>query len=385
MGHLQTRYIRVEHTSLAPTTLSLAEVVVYESGKNVARRGRASQIGTDYDGRPELAIDGNHNGIYDAHSTTHSNYIPRPWWELDLIQNTQVERIEIWNREDGGFGHRLSGARVVLLDADRKVLWVHILDNPEVCTQLDVPAQGALFSQADCQQFQLYLADRPGYESMLDTEYVFELVAGGKFFGTITSWKLDEITIEVRFTEDTFEMRVPPNLLQAIWSKEVATGAISVPRDQEHSDTDNIYTMATPGKFHRTLGRVRKLEGSSVLYESNGALHKQAWAPTVGIVFRQSPASRNHISYELVDFKNGQQLMGRLQSLSENTLKFETMWGQTLVLPRRHFLRLTTNHRAVPPPSFNRPAVWFTLMGIGLVGLIALFRRSRNTPPPNAS
>ncbi|HEY2341907.1 MAG TPA: DUF1549 domain-containing protein, partial [Chthoniobacteraceae bacterium] len=116
------RFVRVE----APgknRILSLAEVQVFDGDVNVALKGKASQSSTDFNGPPELAIDGNTDGDYEkSHSVSHTKDSTNPWWEVDLGAETPVDRVVVWNRTDGGLGARLAKSRVVLLDAARKEL-----------------------------------------------------------------------------------------------------------------------------------------------------------------------------------------------------------------------------------------------------------------------
>jgi len=104
--------------------LSLAEVQVFRGDDNVAPEGKATQSSTDYDGPPQLAIDGNTNGHYfEAKSTTHTRTADDPWWEVDLGTAGAIDRIVIWNRTDGGVGTRLNNFRVAVLGSDRKPVW----------------------------------------------------------------------------------------------------------------------------------------------------------------------------------------------------------------------------------------------------------------------
>ena len=104
--------------------VSLAEVEVLHGADNVARRGAATQSSTAYGGQPELAIDGNTNGDYNAaHSTTHTEISDNPWWEVDLKIDTPIDRIVVWNRTDNELGVRLAGCEVIVLDSARKPIW----------------------------------------------------------------------------------------------------------------------------------------------------------------------------------------------------------------------------------------------------------------------
>jgi len=48
-----------------------------------------------------------------------------PWWEVDLGQPTQVDRVVLWNEDSHPY--RMIGARVSLLDPDRTPVWQQTL------------------------------------------------------------------------------------------------------------------------------------------------------------------------------------------------------------------------------------------------------------------
>jgi hypothetical protein len=104
--------------------LSLAEVEVFSGSENIARAGEATQSTVDYEGHPQLAIDGNTNGHYfEAKSTTHTQVSDDPWWELDLKSTKSLDRIQIWNRTDNGLHVRLVNFRLSILDENRGVIY----------------------------------------------------------------------------------------------------------------------------------------------------------------------------------------------------------------------------------------------------------------------
>ncbi|QDU27827.1 Planctomycete cytochrome C [Anatilimnocola aggregata] len=119
---LRGRYVRVEIPG-KKKMLSLAEVQVFSGSNNLALAGEATQSSTDYDGPPKLAIDGNTNGDFQAKSVTHTAASNDPWWEVDLKDARDVDRIVIWNRTDGNAGGRLADFQVTLLDEQRKPVW----------------------------------------------------------------------------------------------------------------------------------------------------------------------------------------------------------------------------------------------------------------------
>ncbi|MGC1276195.1 MAG: DUF1553 domain-containing protein [Planctomycetaceae bacterium] len=114
------RFVRIELPG-KQRILALAEVQVFDGEENVALAGTASQSSTAFGGEAQRAIDGNTNGEYfDANSTTHTNESRRPWWEVDLKANRPIDRIALSNRTDGDLEDRLAGAKLTVLDADRK-------------------------------------------------------------------------------------------------------------------------------------------------------------------------------------------------------------------------------------------------------------------------
>ncbi len=346
MGELQTRYVRVEHLSPTPTNLSLAEVLVFEGDKNVAREGKATQIGTDYNGTPEKAIDGNTNGDLNAgQSVTHSSYVALPWWEVDLQRNVKVKQIELWNRTDDNLGKRLAGSRIILLDADRKPLWVHSLDNPGKQTVLKIPSTGVLFSKADIQQFQRYsgvTSSTP--QSMNDKESELELVGGGKFYGTITAWIPDTISVETRFGDQTRTLTLPPVVLREIWSQEVITGKLMLPRTGEQAEFDNVYAKSESGEIQRVAGKILGRDGDSLQIEIDGKSRQLKWAKVAGLVFKLLPPATNDSPYQIVDFVSGQHLSGQVTNLSADSLQMETIWKQQIELLRSQVARISVKN-----------------------------------------
>ncbi|QQL45306.1 metallophosphoesterase family protein [Sulfuriroseicoccus oceanibius] len=102
VGELTTaRYVRISLPRSG--TLSLAEVEVISNGTNVAFQRQASQSSTHAGGDASHAVDGNTNGYFDEGSTTSTEpKQPGPWWEVDLGQMTPIDRVRVWNCQDGG-------------------------------------------------------------------------------------------------------------------------------------------------------------------------------------------------------------------------------------------------------------------------------------------
>ena len=117
------RFVRLELPG-SQKFIHVAEVEVFSNGENIARKGKATQISTDYEGKAERAIDGNTNGsYYVSNSVTHTATGDNPWWEVDLGDARPIEKVVLWNRTDGGTHARLNGFKLLLLDANRQPVW----------------------------------------------------------------------------------------------------------------------------------------------------------------------------------------------------------------------------------------------------------------------
>ncbi len=130
------RYVRVELPG-KQTYLMLAEVQVFSGTDNVATQGTAKQSSTDFGGNAKLANDGKTEGhFFRGKSVAHTALQDDPWWEVDLRSATDVDRIAIWARTDGG-GERLANFRVSLLDDKRNVVWSQtVKETPKPSTTL---------------------------------------------------------------------------------------------------------------------------------------------------------------------------------------------------------------------------------------------------------
>jgi len=112
------RYVRIELPKNG--TLTLAEVEVMSEGRNIARRGKATQKNTAHGGDASRAIDGNTKSEFGGGGQTHTEEnTGKPWWELDLGDEAAIEGITIYNREDGDLGKRLDGFTLLVLDKSR--------------------------------------------------------------------------------------------------------------------------------------------------------------------------------------------------------------------------------------------------------------------------
>ena len=81
---------------------------------NVALNQPTSQSSQDSGGSSERAVDGNHEGVYDENSCTHTDESGGAhWWQVDLGNSHDIGRVSIYHRTDC-CQDRLAGAEVIV-------------------------------------------------------------------------------------------------------------------------------------------------------------------------------------------------------------------------------------------------------------------------------
>lgn len=137
------RFVRIELPG-DRRILTLAEVEVFSAGRNIAASGKATQSSTGAGGVATRAIDGNKDPDYRKQGQTHTSNSgeKNPWWELDLGQATDIEKIGVWNRS--GFEGRLAGFAITLLDGERKEVFCATDIAAPQAMEIDVKNGGAL-------------------------------------------------------------------------------------------------------------------------------------------------------------------------------------------------------------------------------------------------
>lgn len=129
------KIVRIEKRFIDENILSLAEVVVRDSnGVNVAVLGTATQSTTRIGSGGNVASkanDGDTNGSWNHGSVTHTapnQTDASAWWQVELPEEIDISRLEIFNRTDGSQS-RLSNTRVLVLDANGNQVWSQDLDS----------------------------------------------------------------------------------------------------------------------------------------------------------------------------------------------------------------------------------------------------------------
>ncbi|HES9802487.1 TPA: discoidin domain-containing protein, partial [Streptococcus pneumoniae] len=129
------KLVKIELKSAA-IPLSLAEVEVYGSKRtpkklsNIALTKETRQSSTDYNGFSRLAVDGNKNGDYGHHSVTHTKGDSPSWWEIDLAQTEELEKLIIYNRTDAEI-QRLSNFDIIIYDSNNHEVFKQHIDSLE--------------------------------------------------------------------------------------------------------------------------------------------------------------------------------------------------------------------------------------------------------------
>jgi hypothetical protein len=123
------RRLRLTKISDKYDFLALAEVEVFSGGRNVARKGTARQ-GSTFVGQPDekpvasLAIDGNTDGNWSkGRSVSITAGGDDQWWELDLGQVQNIDRVVIHRRTDKGQGVSMKELDLTFWGEDNEVVW----------------------------------------------------------------------------------------------------------------------------------------------------------------------------------------------------------------------------------------------------------------------
>ena len=120
-------------------TLTLVEVEVISGGKNITKGGKATQSSEASGGNAKRGIDGNKSSSYGDNGATHTKQGEKlPWWEVDLGAEAKIDKIQIWNRDDG-LAYRLNDFKISILNAKRESVFVR-----EKMRRLRVPSLSIL-------------------------------------------------------------------------------------------------------------------------------------------------------------------------------------------------------------------------------------------------
>lgn len=157
-GNVPIRFLRVQAIG-KQMFLHLAEVEAFVGGKNIATKGKATQISTGFGGPANLAIDGNRDGDYLKKSVSHTAQADNPWIEVDLGKEHPLDHVMIWNRTDATTADRLQQFHFIGMNAKRDAVWVqHFKQSPKPSAKAVLPKTFEAFSKKDTADLASYLS-----------------------------------------------------------------------------------------------------------------------------------------------------------------------------------------------------------------------------------
>jgi len=155
-GPVRARFVRVTNNT-PKGVLHLAEVEIYHAGKNLALSSKASQSSQFGDASADRAIDGNTDGSFGKKSVSHTNNETKPWLEIDLGAEKEIDQIRIYNRRDR-VESRLKDFWVVTYDEKRQPVWVKRGESaPMPLWEVGLPASFEEFTQEQNRSLQTFI------------------------------------------------------------------------------------------------------------------------------------------------------------------------------------------------------------------------------------
>ena len=155
-GPVRARFVRVTNNT-PKGVLHLAEVGIYHAGKNLALSSKASQSSQFGDASADRAIDGNTDGSFGKKSVSHTNNETKPWLEIDLGAENEIDQIKIYNRRDR-LESRLKDFWVVAYDEKRQPVWAKRGESaPMPLWEVSLPASFEEFTQEQNRSLQTFI------------------------------------------------------------------------------------------------------------------------------------------------------------------------------------------------------------------------------------
>ena len=155
-GPVRARFVRLTNNT-PKGVLHLAEVGIYHAGKNLALSSKASQSSQFGDASADRAIDGNTDGSFGKKSVSHTNNETKPWLEIDLGAEKEIDRIKIYNRRDR-LESRLKDFWVVAYDEKRQPVWAKRGESaPMPLWEVGLPASFEEFTQEQNRSLQTFI------------------------------------------------------------------------------------------------------------------------------------------------------------------------------------------------------------------------------------
>jgi hypothetical protein len=185
---------------------------------------------------------------------------------------------------------------------------------------------------------QLYFGETPSGLRLIDSSqasvpWTLTLADGGKLAGTLREWKDGKVGFAVHAGRSRPTLAIPVERVAEIWSNKPLGKDDKIDRSNLSTREDAIYARSsTGGRIQRVPGRVRGIEGDSLVVQFGGTNRNLALARVVGMVLaanRETPT--DHGFYQVVETFGGQKIPGELKSLDAGGATFQTRWGDQLL------------------------------------------------------
>jgi len=184
---------------------------------------------------------------------------------------------------------------------------------------------------------QLYFGDTPsGLRVVGSTQasvpWTLTLADGGKLAGTLGEWKGGKVGFAIHAGRSLPTLAVPVERVAEIWSNKPLGKEDKIDRSNLSTREDAIFARSAAGRIQRVPGRVRGIDGDSLVVQFGGADRKVALAKVVGLVLAASrETSTDRAYYQVIETFGGQKIPGELKSLDAGGATFRTRWGDQLV------------------------------------------------------
>jgi hypothetical protein len=135
--------------------LQLAEVKVYDNNNVLISKGKKARHSSSYNKHTPAskAVDGRTDGRYKNNSNnsiTHTRKGTNNFWILDLGKGYNIKKVEVFNRTDIPSDSRIIGAKIQLLDKERKDISSMIWDPKDF---VDASKVNTTISGRECQKW----------------------------------------------------------------------------------------------------------------------------------------------------------------------------------------------------------------------------------------
>jgi hypothetical protein len=183
----------------------------------------------------------------------------------------------------------------------------------------------------------------------------FELVDGGQITGKLQKWTDQGLTIEMTTGGQTITVTVPVAMVQEVLSKETASRQTPIDRAAISPDSDTVFAKTESGALQAVAGKVKGVEGESLLFEYKGKDRKINLSRIMALIV-QSRAPAQEQPFAVIHLKGGQRIPGIISSLADGKAAIETLWKEKIELPRAALLEISVRNGRVTSLADMAPA-----------------------------